>query len=165
MFKSHCYLLWYTAAIELLHYRPCDPSVHTSPPPSVPPFSNSWLSFLHWWLQQKSDVVRGRVEETLAAQWASLAQGCLQLLTVGANPAVLHFLVQLAGLSVVLSRVLVCGLLRREPVGHFDPVLLLMGRISLEASMELLQLLCSPDTEPGMQRCVVDCGWRRNSCS
>ena len=100
--------------------------------------------------------MQGRVEQTLAAQCAPLAQGCLQLLTVGANPAVLHFLVYLAGLSTGLSAALVGGLLRREQVGQFDPVLLLMGNISLEASMELLKLLCCPDTEPGLQRCVVN---------
>ena len=94
------------------------------------------------------------MEQTLAARSAPLAQGCLQLLTVGANLAVLRFLVHLAGLSVELSSALVRGLLYRDPVGQFDPVLLLMGSISLEASMELLKLLCTPDTEPGMQRCV-----------
>lgn len=94
------------------------------------------------------------VERNLGAQCVPLACGCLQLLTVGADPTVLRLLIHLAGLSDDLSNTLVHGLLSRDPVGQPDPLLLRLRSISQEATMELLKLLCTPDTDPGMQRCV-----------
>lgn len=102
--------------------------------------------------------MQARVEQTLTAQSAPLTRGCLRLLTVRAHSTVLRLLVHLAGLSVELNSALLRGLLGWDSVRRFDPLLLLVSSISSEASMELLKLLCSPESKAGVQRWVVGHG-------